>query len=89
MLSESSFDMRYYALIPAAGNGSRFGGDSPKQYWMLQGKPVLLHSIERLASALPLQQIYVSVSEGDRWFDRAIGAIPGVTVFESCGRDAG
>ena len=46
--------MRYHALIPAAGNGSRFRGDAPKQYWMLDGKPVLVHSLERLAAAFPL-----------------------------------
>ena len=65
--------MRYYALIPAAGNGTRFRGDSPKQYWMLDGKPVLAHSIERLAAAIPLQQVHVAVAPGDRWFDEVIG----------------
>ena len=62
-------EMRYHALIPAAGNGSRFRGDSPKQYWMLDGKPVLVHSLERLAAAFPLQQIHVAVAPGDRWYD--------------------
>jgi len=76
--------MRYYALIPAAGIGSRFGGDSPKQYWMLDGKPVLLHSIERLAAAIPLQQVHVAVAKGDRWDDEVIGARPGVSVLR-CG----
>ena len=76
--------MRYHALIPAAGNGSRFRGDSPKQYWMLEGKPVLVHSLERLAAAFPLQQSYVAIAPGDRWYDPAIGARPGVTVLR-CG----
>ena len=68
--------MRYHALIPAAGNGSRFRSDSPKQYWMLAGKPVLAHSLERLAAAFPLQQIHVAVAPGDRWYDDVIGAGP-------------
>jgi 2-C-methyl-D-erythritol 4-phosphate cytidylyltransferase len=76
--------MRYHALIPAAGNGSRFRGDSPKQYWMLEGKPVLVHSLERLAAAFPLQEAYVAIAPGDRWYDQAIGARPGVTVLR-CG----
>lgn len=81
--------MRYYALIPAAGNGSRFRGDSPKQYWMLDGKPVLAHSIERLAAAIPLQQVHVAVAPGDRWFDEAIGERPGVTVLRCGGATRG
>ena len=82
-------EMRYYALIPAAGNGSRFRGDSPKQYWMLDGKPVLVHSIERLAAAIPLQQIHVAVAPGDRWFDEVIGERPGVTVLRCGGATRG
>jgi 2-C-methyl-D-erythritol 4-phosphate cytidylyltransferase len=76
--------MRYHALIPAAGNGSRFRGDSPKQSWMLAGKPMLLHSVERLGAAFPLAQIHVAIAAGDRWYDEVIGARPGVTVL-SCG----
>jgi 2-C-methyl-D-erythritol 4-phosphate cytidylyltransferase len=81
--------MRYYALIPAAGNGSRFRGDSPKQYWKLDGKPVLAHSIERLAAAIPLQQIHVAVAPADRWFDEAVGARPGVSVLRCGGATRG
>src|SRR5689334_3307151 len=76
--------MRYYAMIPAAGNGSRASGDSPKQYWMLQGKPVLLHSIERLATSIALARIYVAIAADDRWFDQVIGPMDGVTVLR-CG----
>jgi len=81
--------MRYYALIPAAGSGSRFGGDSPKQYWMLDGQPVLLHSIERLAAAIALQQVHVAVAPGDRWYDEVIGARPGVSVLRCGGATRG
>jgi 2-C-methyl-D-erythritol 4-phosphate cytidylyltransferase len=81
--------MRYYALIPAAGNGSRFRGDFPKQYWMLDGKPMLAHSIERLAAAVPLQRVYVAIAAGDRWFDEVIGAKRGVTVLRCGGATRG
>jgi len=30
---------RYFGLVPAAGSGSRFGADMPKQYSPLAGKP--------------------------------------------------
>ncbi|MDO4709803.1 MAG: 2-C-methyl-D-erythritol 4-phosphate cytidylyltransferase [Pseudomonadota bacterium] len=37
-----------WCVIPAAGCGSRFGGDTPKQYLPVAGKPVLLHTLEAL-----------------------------------------
>ena len=35
------------ALIVASGRGQRFGGERPKQYQPLAGRPVLRHSLER------------------------------------------
>lgn len=32
-------------IIPAAGGGSRYGGDTPKQFLHLAGQPVLQHAI--------------------------------------------
>ncbi len=40
-MSPSPKPLRVAALIVAAGRGSRFGGDLPKQYCLLAGKPVL------------------------------------------------
>lgn len=81
--------MPYDALIPAAGVGRRFGGATPKQYWMLEDKPLLLHSIERLAAGLPLRQIYIAIAPGDGWFDEVIGARPGATVLRCGGATRG
>jgi 2-C-methyl-D-erythritol 4-phosphate cytidylyltransferase len=63
--------MKYHALIPAAGSGRRFGAEAPKQYAMLDGKPVLVHAIERLQNAFPLHTTLVALSSHDHWFDRA------------------
>jgi len=38
--------MKYYAIIVAGGSGSRMKSDIPKQFLLLQGKPVLMHTIE-------------------------------------------
>jgi 2-C-methyl-D-erythritol 4-phosphate cytidylyltransferase len=76
--------MRYHALIPSAGKGTRFQGDVPKQYWMLEGKPILVHGIERLAAAFPLEQTCVAVNDGDRWCEEAVGGMPGIRVLR-CG----
>jgi 2-C-methyl-D-erythritol 4-phosphate cytidylyltransferase len=34
--------------LPAAGRGERFGGDVPKQYLPLCGRPLIAHALERL-----------------------------------------
>ena len=79
--------MSYYALLPAAGNGFRFGSGKPKQYSLLHGKPVLQHSLERLASSLPLAMTFVVLAQEDHWFDDAIPAQSGVTVLR-CGGES-
>lgn len=38
--------MRKYILIVAGGKGLRMGGDLPKQFIPLEGKPVLMHTLE-------------------------------------------
>lgn len=38
--------MRRYVIIVAGGKGLRMGGDLPKQFIPLEGKPVLMHTIE-------------------------------------------
>ena len=75
---------RFHALIVAAGAGSRFGSELPKQYALLEGKPVLQHSIDRLAAGLPLDGITVALAPDDRWYERAIGTQRGVTALR-CG----
>jgi 2-C-methyl-D-erythritol 4-phosphate cytidylyltransferase/2-C-methyl-D-erythritol 2,4-cyclodiphosphate synthase len=50
-------------IIPAAGSGSRFGGDIPKQFLPLAGKPLLLHSVERFFLDERVDQVVVAVAE--------------------------
>ena len=38
--------MKYYAIIVAGGSGKRMGASLPKQFMLLNGKPVLMHTIE-------------------------------------------
>lgn len=76
--------MKYHALIPAAGVGRRFGAEAPKQYAMLDGKAVLVHAIERLQNAFPLQTTLVALSIHDHWFDRVPRMPHGVTALR-CG----
>lgn len=42
--------MELYALIVAGGSGKRMGAEIPKQFLELDGRPVLMHTIERFKS---------------------------------------
>jgi 2-C-methyl-D-erythritol 4-phosphate cytidylyltransferase len=44
-------DVRFHALVPAAGRGERFGAASPKQFLAIAGRPVLAWTISRLRAA--------------------------------------
>lgn len=43
-------DRKKYAIIVAAGSGTRMGGDTPKQFISVGGKPLLRHTIEKFLS---------------------------------------
>src|SRR5467141_4727909 len=61
---------RYFGLVPAAGSGSRFGADVPKQYSLLAGKPMLYHSIARLLGTPEVEIVFVVLAPGDTEFRR-------------------
>lgn len=72
-----------HAIIPAAGWGSRIGGEVPKQYLPIAGVPMLLRSVERLL-CLPLTSLVVAVSAEDRHATALLDARPPVTLAR-CG----
>ncbi|MTI62315.1 2-C-methyl-D-erythritol 4-phosphate cytidylyltransferase [Methylophaga sp.] len=57
-----------WAVVPAAGIGSRMGSDKPKQYLQLNNKPLLQHTLERLASHPRITGIVVALAENDPWW---------------------
>ena len=38
--------MKYYAIIVGGGSGSRMQSETPKQFMLLNSKPILMHTIE-------------------------------------------
>lgn len=70
-------------IVVAAGSGSRFRSDVPKQFCLLDGCPVVVHALRRLREALPSAQAIVVISsrESSRWAEisRAYG-LDGVAV---------
>lgn len=55
--------MTICVIVPAAGIGSRFGGELPKQFQSLAGKPILLHVIERFLLDENVARVVVPVAE--------------------------
>ncbi len=60
-----------YNIVVAAGSGSRFGASLPKQFCLLNSRPVLMHTIESMREALPDSQIILVLNNGfvDYWTD--------------------
>jgi 2-C-methyl-D-erythritol 4-phosphate cytidylyltransferase len=59
----------HYALIPAAGTGTRLRGETPKQYLPLAGKPMLWHAIKSVLAA-PVRTVFVVLARDDRRFEQ-------------------
>ena len=53
--------MKNYAIIVAGGTGSRMKGDIPKQFVLLNGKPVIVYSIEAFNNYDPDLQILLVI----------------------------
>jgi len=56
-------------IIVAGGKGLRMGGDIPKQFIVVDGKPILMHTIERFKAYDPTMQIVVVLpkDQQDYW----------------------
>ena len=85
--------MKKYAIIVAGGRGTRMNTEVPKQFLLLKGKPVLMHTLEvfyqydnniRFIVTLPVTEI-------EQWqqlckahqFNISGNAIPVITIPES------
>lgn len=65
---------RFWALIPCAGNGSRSGADGPKQYQVVAGKPMVLHTLAAFSQVERLAGCQIVVSPGDTFFNANQGS---------------
>jgi 2-C-methyl-D-erythritol 4-phosphate cytidylyltransferase len=50
-----------YAVVVAAGSGKRMGAPLPKQFLLLKGRPILMHTLERLREFDALLNIIVVI----------------------------
>ena len=59
---------RFFAVVPAAGVGSRMQSDRPKQYLMLGEKTVMAHTLQILIDFKPIEKIVVAISDNDAYW---------------------
>lgn len=52
-----------YGVILAGGVGSRMGGDKPKQYMTLKGRPIIIYTIEKFFACPDFEKIIVLCPE--------------------------
>jgi 2-C-methyl-D-erythritol 4-phosphate cytidylyltransferase len=57
-----------FALIPAAGSGTRLAGEAPKQYLPLAGRPMLWHAV-RSVCVPQVESVFVVLAPGDTAFE--------------------
>jgi 2-C-methyl-D-erythritol 4-phosphate cytidylyltransferase len=64
-----SSSLPVWAVIPAAGTGSRMRSDTAKQYLYFQGKTIIEHCLDRLLSHPQIDGAVVVLHEDDRLWD--------------------
>ena len=84
--------MSYYALVPAAGSGSRMGGHTdklvPKQYLPLAGKPLIWHALAVLCAAPAVERVFVVIApEDEYWPSAEMMELGGKLEVLRCGGD--
>lgn len=59
--------MKRYALIVAGGSGIRMGSAVPKQFLLLKGKPVLMHTIQKFQALCDEVVLVLPKDQLDYW----------------------
>jgi 2-C-methyl-D-erythritol 4-phosphate cytidylyltransferase len=75
---------RLWCIVPAAGSGRRFGADIPKQYLPLAGKPMIEHTLERLAACPEVAGFLVVLADDDAYWP-GIASVRGKPVRTATG----
>ena len=63
-LSSLGLGVHIYAIIVAGGSGSRMKSEIPKQFLLLNGKPILIHTVEKFLQ-IPNIQVIVVLPKND------------------------
>ena len=60
--------LKFWAVVPAAGVGKRMNADRPKQYLELAGRTVIEHTLSRLLQANVFSAVAVAISVEDPYW---------------------
>ena len=60
--------VKYWAVVPAAGVGSRMNVDIPKQYLEIRGLTLMEHTIQRLLDFPLLEKVVVALDKEDEHY---------------------
>jgi len=85
--------LKQYVIVVAGGKGTRMGTEIPKQFLELNGKAIILHTLEKFSKALPQATLFLVLpkSQLTRWkeiskhtsFQNIEIAFGGLTRFDS------
>jgi 2-C-methyl-D-erythritol 4-phosphate cytidylyltransferase len=75
-VKDDSPPAKYWAVVPAAGAGTRMQAEVPKQYLPLAGRPVIEHTLHRLAMYTDIAGIMVALAADDElWAELRLGFV--------------
>ena len=57
--------MNIYAILPAAGIGTRMASNKPKQYLLLAGQPVIIHTLRTFLSIPRISELVLAVQPSE------------------------
>jgi 2-C-methyl-D-erythritol 4-phosphate cytidylyltransferase len=57
-----------WAVVPAAGSGTRFGGELPKQYLEVAGRSLLAHALDALLAHPAVAGAVLALAADDPWW---------------------
>lgn len=60
--------MKATAVIAGGGSGNRFGSSTPKQFTMIAGAPLLIHTLRAFEKASAIEQVVVVLPQADLSF---------------------
>ena len=63
-----SDSLKYWVVIPAAGEGLRMGVDKPKQYISINNKTIIEHTIDCFIYREEIEKIIVAISKEDEFW---------------------
>lgn len=60
--------MDFYLIIPASGSGNRFGLKTPKQFYKIDGKEIIVNTLNRFNDVKDIKSIFIST--GKEYIDK-------------------